>query len=334
MTDLKKRNLGDGFEAPEIGLGCMGMSEFYGPSDNADSLRTLNRAVDLGVTFLDTADMYGSGANEELLGEFIKDRGRDAISIATKFGLVRDGFDYAPDGHGGVSNDPAYARAACEASLKRLGTDYIDLYYIHRIEPGRPIEDVMGTLSDLVAEGKIGHIGLSEVSRETLRRAHAVHPITAVQSEYSLWSREPEAEIFDLCEELGIGFVAYSPLGRGFLTGALSVNKLASDDWRLTNPRFTDEAIENNTRLSTFVVETARQKGCTPAQLLLAWVLAKRPYIVPIPGTKRISYLEDNVGAADISLTEKEIETLESVIPLGAATGDRYSADGMSVLAG
>ena len=331
---LKTRRLGASLDVGEIGLGCMGMSEFYGSADTKQSLKTLHRAADLGVTMFDTADMYGSGANEELLRDFLRERGREDAVIATKFAFVRDAFDYAPAHHNGVSNDPDYARRACEASLERLGTDYIDLYYVHRVEPDRPIEEVMGALAGLVEEGKIGHIGLSEVSGETLRRAHAVHPVTAVQSEYSLWSREPEAEILDVCEELGVGFVAYSPLGRGFLTGSLSVETLDGDDWRRTNPRFADGAVTKNRKLAEEIGKQAKQKGCSPAQLLLAWVLAKRPFIVPIPGTKRVSYLEDNVGAAHAALSASDIGSLDRLAPSGAAVGERYSDEGMALLAG
>ncbi len=333
MQDMKKRKLGQSLAVAPIGLGCMGMSEFYGPADRETSLATLGRAVDLGIDLFDTADMYGSGANEELLGEFLKQSKAD-IRIATKFGLVRDAFDYAPTDHAGVSNHPDYARLACEASLKRLGVEYIDLYYVHRIEPGRPIEEVMETLADLVQEGKIGAIGLSEVSPDTLRRAHKVHPVAAVQSEYSLWSRDPEEAILDTCEELGVGFVAYSPLGRGFLTGALSLDDLAADDWRRSNPRFEEAAIEQNRRIGEVVNGMAQNKGCTPAQILLAWVLSKRPFIVPIPGTKRVSYLEDNVGAASLDLSASEVAAMEAELDELAVIGDRYAPQGMAVLDG
>ena len=331
---LEQRQLGDGLKVSAIGLGCMGMSEFYGSSDTQESLKTLHRAADLGVTFLDTADMYGSGANEALLGAFLKERGRDAVTLATKFALIRDEFDYAPANHSGVSNAPDYARAALEASLKRLQTDHIDLYYVHRAEPGRPIEEVMETLAAFVKEGKIGHIGLSEVSAETLRRAQAVHPVAAVQSEYSLWSRDPEDDVLDACEQLGVGFVAYSPLGRGFLTGALKRDALEANDWRRTNPRFAEAAIAKNEQLAERVVEFARDKGCSPAQLALAWVLAQRPFIAPIPGTRRIKYLEDNAGALGVTLSESELAQLDLLIPPGAAVGDRYSEAGMAVLNG
>lgn len=329
---MRTRLLGQKLSVSALGLGCMGMSEFYGAAENAESLKTLHRAADLGVDFFDTADMYGSGANEQLLGTFMKERGRDAVTLATKFAIIRDTFDYAPIDHQGISNDPAYARAACEASLKRLGTDYIDLYYVHRIEPGRPIEEVMGTLADLVKEGKIRHIGLSEASIGTLRRAHAVHPVTALQTEYSLWSRDPEGGILQCCEELGIGFVPYSPLGRGFLTGSIDVDTLAADDWRRTNPRFSDDAMKANLLLADRVKEFAAAKSCSPAQLLLAWVLSKGDNIVPIPGTKRVKYLEDNVGALDVTLSSEEQKELEALIPTDAVSGTRYSAEGMAGL--
>ena len=328
---LNKRALGRSLNSGEIGLGCMGMSEFYGPSDKQQSLATLRRAAELGVTLFDTADMYGSGANEELLGEFIEAYGRDQIQIATKFGIVRDAFDYAPADHTGISNDPAYARASCEASLRRLGVDHIDLYYVHRVDGTKPIEEVMGALKDLVDEGKIGHIGLSEVSAQTLRRANAVHPIAAVQTEYSLWSREPETNgVLDACAELGTGLVAYSPLGRGFLTGALKVDDLADDDWRRSNPRFEEAAIAQNTRLQMAVAKIAKEKDCSSAQLLLAWLLAKRPFVVPIPGTKRVSYLEDNVGAANIKLSTDDVEELDALASSIDIVGTRYSAPGMA----
>lgn len=334
IKTLEKRQLGADLSVSQIGLGCMGMSEFYGEADREESLNTLHTASDLGVTLFDTADMYGSGANEELLGQFIRQRGRANIQIATKFGIVRDRFDYAPRDHSGVSNDPTYARRACEASLQRLGVDHIDLYYVHRIEPSRPIEDVMGALSDLVREGKIGHIGLSEVSASTLEAAHAIHPVAAVQSEYSLWSRDPETDILDKCEKLGIGFVAYSPLGRGFLTGALKLTELSKDDWRLTNPRFSEHAATANQALATAIGDLAEGKGCSAAQLLLAWVLKQRPFIVPIPGTKRSTHLQDNLRAALVGLSESELDQLNALIVNGAVIGERYSQDGMLLLNG
>jgi len=320
----------NGLAVSGIGLGCMGMSEFYGARDDTQSLETLNRAIDLGVTFLDTAETYGLGHNEELVGRVIAERGRDAVTIATKFGIRREPGAYAR----GISNDPAYIRTACEDSLKRLGTDYIDLYYIHRIETDRPIEEPMDTLSALVSEGKIGHIGICEASPATLRRAHAVHPITALQTEYSLWTREPEQDVLPVCQELEIGFVPYSPLGRGFLTGAMtSTDELAEDDFRRANPRFQKEAMDQNMGIVEAVQSMAREKGCLPAQLALAWVMKKGAGFgvntVPIPGTKRCSYLEQNVGALSVELTADDIDRLDELVPIGAATGERYTAEGM-----
>jgi len=319
-----------GLAVSNIGLGCMGMSEFYGARDDAQSMQTLNRALDLGVTFLDTAETYGLGHNEELVGRLIAERGRDAITIATKFGIRREPGAYAR----GISNDPIYIRQACEDSLKRLGTDYIDLYYIHRIETDRPIEEPMDALSKLVSEGKIGHIGICESSPATLRRAHAVHPIAALQSEYSLWTREPEEDVFPVCQELEIGFVPYSPLGRGFLTGTMtSTNDLAEDDFRRANPRFQQAAVDQNMSIVEAVQAMAREKDCLPAQLALAWVLKKGASfgigVVPIPGTKRSSYLEQNVGALSVDLTTEDANRLDKLVPIGAAIGERYTAEGM-----
>lgn len=319
-----------GLVVPHLGLGCMGMSEFYGERDDTQSMETLNRALDLGVTFLDTAETYGLGHNEELVGRLISERGRDAMTIATKFGIRREPGAYAR----GISNDPAYIRKACEDSLKRLGTDYIDLYYIHRIETDRPIEEAMETLSKLVTEGKIGHIGICESSPATLRRAHAVHPIAALQSEYSLWTREPEEDVFPVCKELAIGFVPYSPLGRGFLTGAMtSTDDLAEDDFRRANPRFQKSALEQNMGIVKVVQEMAQEKECSAAQLALAWVMKKGTSfgidIVPIPGTKRTSYLEQNVGALSVELTSDDLDRIDRLVPVGAASGERYTAEGM-----
>jgi len=313
-----------------IGLGCMGMSEFYGARNDTQSMQTLNRALDLGVTFLDTAETYGLGHNEELVGRLVSERGRDAVTIATKFGIRREPGAYAR----GISNDPAYIREACENSLKRLGTDYIDLYYIHRIESDRPIEEPMQALAKLVSEGKIRHIGICESSPETLRRAHAVHPITALQSEYSLWTREPEEELFALCRELSIGFVPYSPLGRGVLTGSMtSTDELAEDDFRRANPRFQKTAIEQNMGIVEVVQDIAQEKECLAAQLALAWVIKKGQScgvdIVPIPGTKRSSYLEQNVGALSVELSMADLDRIDNLVPVGAAVGERYTAEGM-----
>ena len=319
-----------GLTVSALGLGCMGMSEFYGARDDAQSMETLHRALDLGVTFLDSAETYGLGHNEELIGRLIAERGRDAVTIATKFGIRREPGAYAR----GISNDPAYVREACEGSLRRLGTDHIDLYYIHRVEAGRPIEEPMEALTRLVEEGKIGHVGICEASLDTLRRAHAVHPLAALQSEYSLWTRDPEGEVFETCRELGIGFVPYSPLGRGFLTGAItSTEGLADDDFRRANPRFADDAIGSNLAIVRTVRAMADEKGCTSAQLALAWVMAQGDVhgisIVPIPGTKRASYLEQNVGSLAVELTADDLDQLGEAVPVGAAMGERYTAEGM-----
>ncbi len=325
---MQTRNLGT-LEVSSLGLGCMGMSEFYGRGDDAESLRVLARALELGVSLLDTADMYGMGHNEELLARFIREEAtrRERIVIATKFGIRRIEGRYERR----IDNSPAYVRAACEASLKRLGVDSIDLYYIHRIEPGRPIEEAVGAMAELVREGKIRAIGLSEPSAATLERAHKVHPICAVQSEYSLWTRDPEIDgVFDACSRLGVGFVAYSPLGRGFLTGALKDStQLGEGDVRGMMPRFQgDYALENLRRLE-LIEAMAVEKGCTTAQMALAWVLANPLGIVPIPGTKRIKYLEENVEAAGILLGVEEMARLDAAFPAGADYGPRYTAEGM-----
>ena len=330
IPTLQLGSANGGLMVSKLGLGCMGMSEFYGARDDAQSMETLNRALDLGVSFFDTAETYGLGHNETLIGRLIAERGTDAVTVATKFGIRREPGAYAR----GISNDPVYVREACENSLKRLGTDHIDLYYIHRIETDRPIEEPMGELSKLVDEGKIGHIGICEASPHTLRRAHAVHPLTALQTEYSLWTREPETEIFAVCKELNIGFVPYSPLGRGFLTGAISsVQDLAEDDFRRANPRFKDGNLESNSGLLNSIQKMAAQKDCTPAQLALAWVLKQRDVfginMAPIPGTKRIAYLEQNVTALSVELTEDELNQLNRLVPMGAAIGERYTPEGM-----
>ena len=308
-----------------IGLGCMGMSEFYDPArmDDAESIRVIHRYLDAGGNFLDTADMYGVGRNEALVGEAIGDR-RDRVVLATKFGNVRGSNGEFL----GVRGDPAYVRACCDASLKRLGIDHIDLYYQHRVDPKTPIEETVGAMAELVKAGKVRHLGLSEASPATIRRAANVHPIAALQTEYSLWSREPENEILPTIRELGIGFVPYSPLGRGFLTGQFkSFDDLPADDYRRNAPRFQGENFRKNLDLVTKLGELAAAKGCTPGQLALAWVLAQGADIVPIPGTKRVKYLEENLGAADVVLTPDELLQIDAILP--AAAGDRYPPHSM-----
>ena len=323
---MQTRKLGKGgLEVSVIGLGCMGMSDFYGPADDAQSIGVIHRALELGVNFLDTADMYGVGRNEELVGRAIRDR-RDKAVIATKFGNVRG----ADGTYLGINGKPAYVRQACEASLKRLGIETIDLYYQHRVDPDTAIEETVGAMAELVREGKVRHLGLSEAAPQTIRRAHAVHPIAALQSELSLWSREPEQDTLPLCAELGIGFVAYSPLGRGFLTGAITkVDDLAPNDWRRSQPRFQQENLERNVALVRAVREIASEKGCTAAQLALAWVLTRGEHAVPIPGTRSIRRLEENVAAAEIRLTPGELARLDAIAPLGVASGMRYPEAGM-----
>jgi aryl-alcohol dehydrogenase-like predicted oxidoreductase len=318
---MEKRTLGQGLEVSAEGLGCMGMSEFYGSADEGEATATIQRALELGVSFLDTADMYGPFVNERLVGRAIAGR-RDEVVLATKFGNVR-----GPNGERlGVRGDPDYVREACDASLQRLGVETIDLYYQHRVDPEVPIEETVGAMAELVEQGKVRHLGLSEAAPETIRRAHATHPIAALQTEYSLWSRDPEDEILPTLRELGIGFVPYSPLGRGFLTGRFrSLDDLDEDDFRRHNPRFEGANFERNLELVRRVEEIAAEKDVTTGQLALAWVLAQGDDMAPIPGTKRRSYLEENVAAAEIVLSEEDRRRLDAAAPQGAAAGDRYA---------
>jgi aryl-alcohol dehydrogenase-like predicted oxidoreductase len=317
---MEIRRLAD-LSVSALGLGCMGMSDFYGPRDDAESTDVIKRALDAGVTFFDTADMYGPHKNEVLLGKALGDRRAEAV-VATKFGIMR-----SPEGAAlGVNGRPEYVRAACDASLQRLGIDHIDLYYQHRVDPETPIEETVGAMAELVAAGKVGHLGLSEAAPATIRRAQAVHPITALQTEYSLWSREPEAGILATVRELGIGFVAYSPLGRGFLTGAISnPESLAPEDFRRNHPRFQGENLTANQLLAERVREIADEVGCTPAQLAIAWLLAQGEDIVPIPGTKRTKYLDENLGAADLVFSAAVLDQLSTALPLGVTSGERYA---------
>ena len=324
---MEQRRLGrEGLVVSAMGLGCMGMSEFYGPGDDAESVATIHRALELGVTFLDTADVYGPFTNEKLVGRAIRDR-RERVVLATKFGNIR-----GPDGSwAGLNGRPEYVRQACDGSLSRLGVDHIDLYYQHRVDPKVPIEETVGAMADLIRAGKVRYLGLSEAGPETIRRAHAVHPITALQTEYSLWSRDPEDEILPACRRLGIGFVAYSPLGRGFLGGRIRrLEDLAPDDWRRNNPRFQGENFAKNVALVARIEELARAKRCTPSQLALAWVLAQGDDIVPIPGTKRVRYIEENTAALAVHLSPAELAAIDAASPRNVAAGARYPAAGMA----
>lgn len=328
---MLQRTLGTtGPQISAVGLGCMGMSDFYGAADEATSIGVIHKALDLGVNFLDTADMYGVGANERLVGKALAGR-RDEAVLATKFAVLRD----AEGNFTGVSGKPSYVREACDASLKRLGVDVIDLYYQHRVDPNTPIEDTVGAMAELVKAGKVRYLGLSEAAPATIRRACAVHPIAALQTEYSLWTRDPEAELLATCQELGITFVSYSPLGRGFLTGAIqSLDDLAEDDWRRHNPRFQGENFQRNLELVAKVKDLAATKGCTAAQLALAWLVKRHEHVVTIPGTRSQSRLAENAGAVEAELTPEDLSAIDALAPLGVAAGTRYPEASMSILNG
>jgi aryl-alcohol dehydrogenase-like predicted oxidoreductase len=327
---MQIRSLGtQGLKTSQLGLGCMGMSEFYGAGDDAESIKVIHRSIELGITFLDTADAYGPHTNEVLVGKALKGK-RDQVTLATKFGIVRDPQNPMSRS---INGKPEYVRSACEASLKRLDVDVIDLYYLHRVDQTTPIEETVGAMAELVKQGKVKTIGLSEVSPATLRKAHKVHPITALQTEYSLWSREPEDELLSVCKELGIAFVPYSPLGRGFLTGQIKkFDDLAADDFRRTSPRFQGENFQKNLNIVKKLETLATQKGCTPSQLALAWVMAQGDHLFPIPGTKRMKYLEENVGALNVTFTKNELEEINQISPKGVATGTRYTEGGMKLV--
>jgi aryl-alcohol dehydrogenase-like predicted oxidoreductase len=326
---MERRTLGtEGLTVSALGLGCMGMSEFYGERDEAEGIATIHRAIELGCTFLDTADMYGPFTNEELVGRAVAGR-RDAVTLATKFGIVRSDNPAERT----ISGRPEYVRKACEASLRRLGVDHIDLYYQHRVDPGVPIEETVGAMSRLVEAGMVRFLGLSEAGPETIRRAHSTHPISALQTEYSLWSRDPEDEILPLVRELGIGFVPYSPLGRGFLTGKYrSIDDFDEGDFRRVSPRFQGENFGKNLQLVARIEELARARGCTASQLALAWVLARGNDLAPIPGTKRRAYLEENLGALEVSLSADDLAHIDEIAPQGIAAGDRYPEAGMAMV--
>lgn len=329
---MKIKNLGSqGLKASQLGLGCMGMSEFYGEGNDAESINVIHRALELGVNFLDTADMYGPFKNETLVGKAIADR-RDKVVLATKFGFVRD---LANPNSRAINGRPDYLKKACDASLQRLNVDVIDLYYMHRKDPSVPIEETVGAMGELVKEGKVRTLGLSEVSTSTLRKAHATFPITALQTEYSLWSREPEEELLDTCKSLGIAFVAYSPLSRGLLTGQIKkYEDFEANDVRKNWPRFQGENFKKNLELVEKIKELAKQKKCTASQLAIAWVMAQDDHIFPIPGTKRLMYLEENVGAIDVQLTEDELKEIDTILPPEAIAGTRYPEAGMKSLNG